>query len=305
MSTTSTASPASPATPAAARTGGTAGDERQDLDLEFAAAGGRIRLVGRGCRWPYVVGKLFVDPVTGRSAAGSAARGPRAGTLVVQQAGGGAHPGDVRRQRVAVGEGVHPRVLGQGAVLVHGVAGRPPAVETVHLGVRSGGGLLHRPGVRVLLPGARLRQRLSVVLEPGASVVTVDATVLHPDCLRRSAPGPVLDSLLEVATARGGEPVVVERTRLEGLPPSSRGWPAFAVVHLLVPDAAGGAGSPSSPALPPFPGATGAPGSLAVSALSSLPGRAGTAVRICARDGAALRSAVDAAVAWTEQVLAP
>ncbi|WP_167586902.1 urease accessory protein UreD [Kineococcus rubinsiae] len=270
-----------------------------DLDLEFAAAGGRVRLLGRRCRWPFVVGRLFVDPVAGESAAGGPARGPRAGCLVVQQAGGGTHPGDVRRQRVVVGEGVRPRVLGQGAVLVHGVAGRGPAAESTTLRVRRGGGLLHRPGVRILLPRARLEQDVTVLLEPGATAVTVDATVLHPSCLDRGAPAPVLGSLLEVATAPDAEPVVVERTHLDGVPASLHRWPAFSVVHVLAPGRATGWAEGF-----PHPGdvSTGAP---AVAAVSGLPGGAGVAVRICARDGSALRGAVDAAVAWAEEVLLP
>ena len=274
-------------------------DHGLDLDLEFAAAGGRVRLVGRRCRWPFVVGKLFVDPLTGEGAGGGPARGPRTGTLVVQHAGGGTHPGDVRRQRVAVGGGVHPRVLGQGAVLVHGVAGRGPAAETTSLRVHAGGGLLHRPGVRVLLPGARLRQRVEVAIEPGASAVTVDAAVLHPACLERGTPAPVLDSLLEVVTAPDAQPVVVERTHLDGVPTNLRRWPAFAVVHLLAPGRAGGWAD-----LPDLPVDAG-PGAAAVAAVSALPGAAGVAVRVCARDGAALRGAVDAAVAWSDRVLAP
>jgi urease accessory protein len=270
-----------------------------DLDLEFDAAGGRVRLVARRSRWPFVVGRLFVDPRAGESAAGGPARGPGSGTLIVQQAGGGTHPGDLRRQAVVVGAGVRPRVLGQGAVLVHGVAGREPATESTVLRVRAGGGLLHRPGVRVLLPRAQLRQRTAVHLEPGASAVSVDATVLHPACLDRGAPTPVLRSLLEVTTAPDAEPVVVERTHLDGVSASLRRWPAWAVLHVLAP------GRPAGwSALPPLPADTSS-GARAVAAVSALPGEAGVAVRICARDGSALRRALDAAVAWTEEVLAP
>ncbi|WP_369051963.1 urease accessory protein UreD [Kineococcus terrestris] len=261
------------------------GDPPPDLgvDLLLEPVGGRIRLQRSVSRWPSLVQKLFRDDAD-----------PLCGTVVVQQSGGGLHPGDVRSTRVAAAGGVRARVVGQGATLVHAVPGRPGPLETAELTAAGGAVLVHHPEPRVVLPGAVHRARTALAVDATSTVVAVEAQVLHPGCLRPAgaadggAGGVDTRSVVEVRV--GGELRAVDRTGVQGLPASVRRWPAQAVVHVV--------GAPA-----PAPVVPAVDGSLA--AVSALPGGAGWSARVVAVDGLALRRCLDAVLAATAAGLRP
>ncbi|WP_432545496.1 urease accessory protein UreD [Kineococcus sp. SYSU DK004] len=262
------------------------GDHPPDpgVDLLLEPVGGRIRLQRNVSRWPSLVQKLFRDDTD-----------PLCGTVVVQQSGGGLHPGDVRATRVVAAGGVRARVVGQGATLVHAVPGLPGPVETAQLTAAGGAVLVHHPEPRVVLPGAVHRARTALAVDAASTVVAVEAQVLHPACLDPASAadggaGGGVDTRSVVEVRVGGELRAVDRTGVQGLPASVRRWPAQAVVHVVG----------ALAVAPPLPVVSGS-----LAAVSALPGGAGWSARVVAADGLALRRSLDALLAATAAGLRP
>lgn len=238
-----------------------------DLDLEFSTVAGPVRLERRIARWPFVVGRVLGSD------------------LVVQQAGGGLHDGDRRRQRVVAGPGVDVRVRGQGAVLVH-----PPS-RAAHadsdgesdgdatggveefLDLRAAGGarLVHLSEPRLLLPGASFAATTVVHRAPGSVVVVAE----H---LARSSGSSRVSTELRVHGA-AGELLALDRTELPPPGAEGGGFTAHGTVAVL-----GDTVVQSSPEV-----------AGALVGVSDLPRGAGVLVRWCARDVASGRR-VEAAV---------
>lgn len=232
-----------------------------DLDLEFSAAAGRLRLERRIARWPFVVGRVL------------------GADLVVQQAGGGLHDGDRRRQRVVAGTGADVRVRGQGAVLVHPPTGGAAqgVAELLDLRAAPGARLAHLSEPRLLLPGARFASTTVVHRARGSVVVVAEHLARNP----RTGEDPGSSEARAELRVHGPDGALLALDRTELPPPGAEGgeFAAFGTVAVL-------GRTPELP-LGGFPGA--------VVGVGDLPRGAGVLVRWCARDVAGGRR-VEAAV---------
>ncbi|KAA0090325.1 urease accessory protein UreD [Mycolicibacterium sp. P1-18] len=232
----------------------------QALDLVLARVGGRTVLTRRRYRWPLLVGRVFDDD--------------RGGVLTVQNAAGTLIPGDVIRQSIAVVDGGVATVRGQGATTISGTPTGAEAFEDTRLDVDATGELWYSPAPRIVTPRARYRQELRVAVEPGGRAVVVDAVVLHPECGDAD-----FGSYASTVEVRGPERqlLAVDAQSLDAMPTARRAPSAFGTVYLIgLDDAPTEVGSRD-----------------AYSAVTELPNGAGWAVRIAARDGGALRAALD------------
>lgn len=230
------------------------------LDLVLARVGGRTVLTRRRYRWPLLVGRVFDDE--------------RGGVLTVQNAAGTLIPGDVIRQSIEVVLGGVVTVRGQGATTISGTATGAQAFEDTRLTVDATGELWYSPAPRILTPHARYRQELRVDVAPGGRAVVVDAVVLHPECGHGN-----FGSYASTVQVRGSEHdlLAVDSQSLDAMPTARRAPSAFGTVYVF--------GLGDSP--------TWAPSDAGYGASTELPNGAGWAVRIAARDGGALRTALD------------
>lgn len=230
------------------------------LDLVLARVGGRTVLTRRRYRWPLLVGRVFDDE--------------RGGVLTVQNSAGTLIPGDVIRQWVEVVDGGIATVQGQGATTISGTATGAEAFEDTRLTVDATGELWYAPAPRIVTPHARYRQELRVRVAPGGRAVVVDAVVLHPECGNAN-----FGSYASTVEVRGpeNELLAVDAQSLDAMPAARRAPSAFCTVYLI------GLGDAPSEVSPRD----------AYGAVTDLPNGAGWAVRIAARDGGALRTALD------------
>ncbi|WP_307202841.1 urease accessory protein UreD [Nocardioides zeae] len=201
--------------------------------------------------------------------------------MIVQSGSGGIITGDRLRQRISVADGARAQVCGQGAVSVHRRGADAGAVEELELVATTGGHLENLAEPRLLHDDSDLEQHTRVELGQG-TVLTVESVVVIGERCN-------YDSTLEVRVA--GRLLARERTRFTGadLPAGTR------AVGLLVLAGSG----PSAPVVHEAEWVQwerAAAGGAAYGAVSRLPHGAGLAVRVAARDGAALRDAMDRAI---------
>jgi urease accessory protein UreH len=224
-------------------------------------------LVRRHHTWPYAVGRVFTEP-TGTA------------SVIVQSGSGGIITGDRLRQRLSAQDGAQARVLGQGAMSVHRRGREAGSGEDLELVAGPGSRLENLAEPRLLHHGSELEQRTVVRLEGGTVLTLESVVVIGADA--------VYDSLLEVHDH--GELAARERMRFTSadLPAGSS---AFGLLVCAGPDAGPAADDPAWRAWSARAGSASAYG--AVSALPHVPG---VGVRVVARDGAGLRSAMDAAL---------
>ena len=230
------------------------------LDLVFAKVAGRTVLTRRRYRWPLLVGRVFDDE--------------RGGVLTVQNAAGTLIPGDVVRQSIEVVDGGVATVRGQGATTISGTRTGAEAFEYTRLTVDATGELWYAPAPRIVTPYARYRQELRVDVAPGGRAAVVDAVVLHPECGNAD-----FGSYASTVEVRGREQdlVAVDAQSLDAMPAARRAPSAFGTVYLI-----GLGDAPSEVSTRD-----------AYGAVTDLPNGVGWAVRIAARDGGALRTALD------------
>lgn len=230
------------------------------LDLELARVGGRTVLTRRRYRWPLLVGRVFDDEW--------------GGVLTVQNSAGTLIPGDVIRQSIDVVDGGAVTVRGQGATTISGTATGAEAFEDTQLTVDATGELWYAPAPRIVTPHARYCQGMRVDVAPGGRAVVVDAVVLHPECGNAD-----FGSYASTVEVRGQEQdlLAVDAQSLDAMPTASRAPSAFGTVYVI------GLGD----------ALTWAPSDAVYGASTELPNGAGWAVRIAARDGGALRTALD------------
>lgn len=253
------------------------------LRLGFAlAAGGRTVLARRQVRYPHHV----TAPLGGHDDA----------VLVVQSASGGLYGGERLQQEVVLGAGAQVVLRFPSATVVHAARQQPAVQQAVHLQLGADASLqvLQRP--LILLPGARLVQRLHASVAVGARLLWCEGVALHDP----ASPGPatqagrLFDNRLTVTDA-AGRPRVVDRFCLDdamldaAVPGVTGGHRAFGAVWWIGPLWEARLGRWRSAAQTVQAAGRG----LSVAA-SSLPHGMGAVLRVAAPDAGAL----DAALVW-------
>jgi urease accessory protein len=194
------------------------------LDLSFVRRADRTVIDRRMFAWPFVLTRSFhVDPDRRHCL-----------SVIVQTASGAVHGEDSLAQRLVLGPGTAVCLTNQGATSVHRADPAVRAVETVKLDVASSASLEYLPEPRILFPDAALSQTVELDCATDAYSLIFDAFTMHDPCggaryfrelestfcLRRS----------------GGEPLLIERTRL-CRPDRSlfRGYGAFGSAFMVLP----------------------------------------------------------------------
>ena len=211
-------------------------------------------------------------------------------TLYLQSVSGGIYQGEDLRMVCNAGVGSAAHVTTQAATIVHRMPAAP-ARQTVALAAADGALLEYLPDPLIMFPGARLTS----VLEIEASA---DATVIASESFAHHDPGGENRRFESFETAlrisdESGRLLVLERYALTGdrLAEGAgeiAGWPAqgsFVVAHR---------GPAREPILAELRAAL-APTDSFYGGASALPNGAGVGVRLLARDGARLRSGLEAA----------
>lgn len=265
---------------------------RPQLYLQFASSLGRTRLQHRHVSYPYAVtSALDLD--------NSPRRLP---TVIVQSVSGGIFEGERLRQYVSMRDGAGACVTTQGATVVHSMRGDRYAEVQAAIGLEATSYLEYRPHPLVLFPGSRLRQRLKVRLGQGALIVLSEGFVGH-DPARGERSFAWLDSSVE-AHDEDGRLLAADRIRVAGstatdaLPGVSRGVRAHGSVLAV-------AASPRTGVARTVRALAAALGSLPelYSGVSALRDDLGFLVRITAKDGGAMRSGLETALAVARQSL--
>jgi urease accessory protein len=201
-------------------------DDTARLDLSFVRRADRTVIDRRMFAWPFVLTRSFnVDPDRRHCL-----------SVIVQTASGAVHGEDSLAQRLVLGPGTAVCLTNQGATSVHRADPTARAVEAVELNVASGASLEYLPEPRILFPDAALSQTIELDCATDAYALIFDAFTMHDPsggaryfrelestfCLRRS----------------GGEPLLIERTRL-CRPDRSifRGYGAFGSAFIVLPPA--------------------------------------------------------------------
>jgi urease accessory protein len=251
------------------------------LDLVFGRTGGTgpTRLVSRRVSYPFSVANVFrLDP---------ALRGMA--TVILQSASGGLFEGENLSLSITAEPGALARFTTPSAAVVHGMHGGGMACQDVTLKADADSWLEYLPKPLILFPGSRLRQRITIKAEAGASVLACDGFFMHTPC---GVEGnfDLLDTATEIYRAGIGI-VARERMRVtgdtiaKGLPGLSGDFRAFGWIALI-----GGPEEAGTAILDAVAGC----GEAVYAGASRLPGDCGVMVRIAARDGGALVSALEA-----------
>jgi urease accessory protein len=241
--------------------------------LRFRFAGGRSYLAEQFAGYPFHVTRPFqLDPLSA----------PALATVYLQSSSGGLYGGDDLRLAVCVEEGASAEVTSQASTVVHDARGEV-ARHSVELRAERDAFLAYWPDPAILLPGARLRQSVSVSLGAGATVLLADAFLTHdPRAAARRFER--LESEVVVRDDQG-RPLVADRLHVDG-----RHWDmalggrheAAATAMLLGMGEGLSVGTVNSTL--DVPGIFGGAG--------LLPDNAGIGVRVLARDGVALSAAL-------------
>ena len=215
-------------------------------------------------------------------------------TLYLQSVSGGIYQGEDLRMTCAAGAGSAAHVTTQAATIVHRMSAAP-ARQTVALDAAAGAVLEYLPDPLIMFPGARLTS----VLEIAAAA---DATVIASESFAHHDPGGEdrrFDRFRAEMRIRdeGGRLLALERYAVAGdrlAPGGSQAarWPAqgsLVVVHR------GDHRGPERDGILAALRAALAPTEAFYGGASALPNACGVGVRLLARDGAALRSGLEAA----------
>jgi urease accessory protein len=172
------------------------------LDLSFVRRANRTVIDRRVFTWPFVLTRSFyVDQDR-----------PDRLSVIVQTGSGAIHGEDSLAQRLMLGPGTAVCLTNQGATSVHRADPAARAMETVMLHVASGARLEYVPEPRILFPDAALCQSVELDCASDACALVVDAFTMHDPsgearCFRELETTFCLRRL-------GGEPVLIDRTRL-------------------------------------------------------------------------------------------
>jgi urease accessory protein len=253
------------------------GEARARLDLVFARRADRTVLDRRLFRWPFVLTRTFaLDRAPSHML-----------TVILQTSSGAMHGEDRLVQRFHVRNGAAAHVTTQGASPVHRADPGLTTDETITIRVEEGGYLEYLPEPRILFPDAALAQTTEIDCAEGSVALVSDAFTIHdPEargrCFRRLTSATIL-------RCGGGEPVLVDRLDIGGLPRGRTAqFKAFGSVLLAAPGLTEGIEALAddlSAALAAVPGLYGA--------ASRLPGEAsGIGVRLAGRDLRAVRAGI-------------
>ena len=263
-----------------------AGSEAR-AELRFERdADGRTTLVHQYCEYPHhIVKPLYLDPAR-----------PDLPTLCLQSVSGGLFAGDRIALRVEIGEAARARITTQAATKVHRSDGEL-AASRVELRVAPTGCLEYAADPLILFPGARAAASTRVELAPGARALVREA-FLHHAPAAASGLFRFFESELIVSDA-DGEQRAVDRQRIAepeqrpDLRETLRRFPAQGAVYALGASFDGEFVGDLRAAVAPLDAWAGA---------SLLPNGCGAYLRVLARDGHALRTALDAAVGVASSV---
>jgi urease accessory protein len=167
-------------------------DGGAQLRLGFAlAAGGRTVLARRQVRYPHHV----TAPLAGRDDA----------VLVVQSASGGLYGGEHLQQQVVLGAGAQVTLRFPSATVVHAARQQPAVQQAVQLELGAGAVLRYLQRPLILLPGARVVQRLRASVADGARMLWCEGVALHDPAGAATAPaaGRLFDSRLAITDPAG------------------------------------------------------------------------------------------------------
>lgn len=266
------------------RNAATGGNAR--LDLSFVRRAGLTVIERRLFAWPFVVTRSFhVDPDR-----------PHCLSVIVQTGSGAIHGEDRLIQQLTLGPGTAVCLTNQGATAVHRADPVALAMETVKLDVAGGASLEYLPEPRIMFPNAALSQSVELSCAEDACALIVDAFTMHdPDGQARSFRE--LESTFCLRRP-GGDPVIVDRTRL--CRPDSemfRGYRAFGAAFLVLPPSHDLANLRAllTASLGSIPGL--------YAAASMLPGPAGLGVRLAASDLRGVRVAFECITTVYRQAL--
>lgn len=240
----------------------------QSLRLEFSHVGGRTQLVRRQFSWPFHVGRQFQEPDA-----------PQAAVVVLQSASGTLNAGDRLRASLVVNDGAVVRVRAQGAPSVHRARDGQGVVEDTAIAVGHDGSLECLAEPRVLFPGARLSQTLTVDLAGTGSALLADGAI----ALHGGSGQGFEEFASELLIRRDGELLVHEQVRTgdwSRAPGRAGSFTAFGQVLILP-------GADRSPTALEWDDPAG------YLAATTLPNGAGLLVRIAASGGRQLRACID------------
>jgi urease accessory protein len=100
-------------------------------------------------------------------------------TAIVQSCSGGLYEGDRLAWTIDAQPGAQAHVAPQGATVAHAMPHGGEARHAVQIDAAAGSLVEYLPDPLILLPSARVRSRLEVVAEPGATVLVGDAFLTH------------------------------------------------------------------------------------------------------------------------------
>jgi urease accessory protein len=124
-------------------------------------------------------------------------------TAIVQSSAGGLYEGDRLAWTIDARPGAQAHVATQGATVAHAMPHGGEARHAVRIDAAAGALVEYLPDPLILLPSARVRGRVEVVAEPGATVIVGDAFLAHDPAGR----GRSFDSLAgETILRRPGAP---------------------------------------------------------------------------------------------------
>ena len=100
-------------------------------------------------------------------------------TVFVQSCSGGLYEGDRLAWTIDAQPGAQAHVATQGATVAHAMPHGGEARHEVGIEAAAGSLVEYLPDPLILLPSARVRSRLEVIAEPGATVIVGDAFLTH------------------------------------------------------------------------------------------------------------------------------
>lgn len=250
-------------------------ETRPQLDLAFARRGERTVMDRRVFAWPFVLTRSFMlDAVPAHML-----------TVILQTSSGAVHGEDRLRQRIRVAPGAAAHVTTQGATSVHRAHPGLTSRETILLDVAPDAELEFLPEPRILFAEAALDQTVEIDVAASGAAIIADAFTVH-DPRGESRPFRRLTS--STVLKRGGDPQVIDRLDITGLP-RRRGtrYAAFGTVLMAMPERFQG----SEALALTLTEQLGSLGGL-YGAASPLPMRAGVGVRLAAPDLRSIRAGI-------------
>lgn len=253
----------------------------RQLDLRFRRApDGATFLVSQVAGFPFHITRPFALDTKPEGMA----------TLIVQSIGAGILQGDRIDMAVEAENGAAVHLTTQASTVVHSMS-EDHAEQTAHVIARAGAFVEYLPDALILFPESRLKTRLLLDIEPGATVLWCDGVIMHDP---KGGDGRFSELASETKLSRGGEVTGIDRFVIDGSVMSAdggaatAGYPIHASFGVVTDDDREGLLTVLREAVDGVEGT--------YCGLSTLPDESGLWGRILARDGVAYREAMD--VLW-------